>query len=381
MKAAPPKYRNQRLFRPSRQRKQQHLLEVSIRRDRERAIRFKADSLFIFKTILLLALLAGLWFGGKEGFRRYIWENEYFYLTEVKPHTDGTLTREQIVSAAGITEGMNFFQLNLAKVREGLEHLPQVERVELDRSWPNKLSIEIFERQPIAWLTDRAEVDPTANERALLVDARGYVMTSKKRRQDFIHLPTISGVVLEDFAPGQKATNMEIQAALELIRLNADSTRWQIRNVDVSKLYCLVVTDRKHARVTFGLEEIDRHLTQFYRLLDYLEPTHREIQTVNLLVERNTPVTFMDEAETEAAAAPPMDSVPPKPDKAAADKGAKPKPAEPPPATRGGFVKPAETTAKAAATPSRHAEPAKEKSNSSGRKSTDSVRKPFRSNG
>jgi cell division septal protein FtsQ len=375
MKAAPPKYRNQRLFRPSRQRKQQHLLEVSIRRDRERAIRLKAVSLFIFKATLLLSVLAGLWFGGKEAFRRYVWENEYFYLTEVKPHTDGTLTREQIITASGIKEGMNFFQLNLTKVREGLEHLPQVERVELDRSWPNKLSIEIFERQPIAWLTDRVEVDPTANERALLVDARGYVMTSKKRRQDFIHLPTISGVVLEDFAPGQKASNMEIQAALELIRLNADSTRWQIRNVDVSKLYCLVVTDRKHARVTFGLEDIDRHLTQFYRLLDYLEPTHREIQTVNLLVERNTPVTFMDEVEAEPATSPPTaEAVGAKPDKTGADKSAKAKPSEPAPASHGGFVKPAETPAKPASS-------GKEKGNSPSRKSTDSVRKPFRSNG
>src|SRR5580765_2734352 len=101
MKAAPPKYRNQRLFRPSRQRKQQHLLEVSIRRDRERAIRFKTVSIFLFKLMVLTALGGGLWFGGREAFRRYIWENEYFYLTEVKPHTDGTLTREQMITAAG----------------------------------------------------------------------------------------------------------------------------------------------------------------------------------------------------------------------------------------------------------------------------------------
>src|SRR3954469_9906877 len=93
MKAAPPKYRNQRLFRPSRQRKQQHLLEVSIRRDRERAIRFKAVSIFLFKLTLLAGIGGGLWFGGREAFRRYIWENEYFYLTEGKPHSDGTPDR------------------------------------------------------------------------------------------------------------------------------------------------------------------------------------------------------------------------------------------------------------------------------------------------
>lgn len=302
MKAATPKYRNQRLFRPGRQRKQQHLLEVSIRRDRERAIRVRSVSLFLMKTMLWLGLGAGLWFGGREGFRKYIWENEIFFLTDTHVRTDGTLTREQILTAAGITPEMNFFQLNLGRVRAAIEQLPQVEHVELDRGLPNKLSIDISERQPIAWLTDKPEIDPTATDRALLIDARGYVMTSRKRRQDFIHLPFISGVVLEDFAPGQKANTLEIQAALELIRLNADSTRWQIQSVDVGKGYCLVVTDRGHAHVTFGLDEIDRQLTRFYRLLDYLEPSHREIQTVNLLVERNTPVTFMDEAEAPVVA-------------------------------------------------------------------------------
>ena len=333
--SAPKQYRNQRLFRPAKQRKQQHLLEVSIRRDRERAIRLRAVSLFLFKFILFCALCAGLWFGGKEGFRRYVWENEYFFLDLSHVHSDGTLTREQILNAAGVSDTMNFFQVNPSQVRTALEALPQVEHVDLDRTLPNKLSIEISERQPIAWLTAQPEIDPTAADKAFLVDSRGYIMTSRKRRLDFIHLPMISGVVLEDFAPGQKANTLEIQAALELIRLNADSTRWQIRSVDVSKAYCLIVTDRSHAKVTFGLDDMDRQLTRFYRILDYLEPSHREIQTVNLLVERNTPVTFVDEAEAAAAATQPPPDAPP-------EKPTKPTPPTPTPARTGGFVKPDE---------------------------------------
>jgi cell division protein FtsQ len=334
MSAVKSQYKNQRLFRPGRQRKQQHLLEVSIRRDRERAIRLRTVSLFLFKVLTLGAVCAGLWYGGREGFRRYVWENPYFFLNETRVHTDGTLTREQILTAAGVSDTMNFFQLNLGEVRAALEALPQVERVELDRSLPNKLAIDISERQPIAWLTAQPEIDPTAADKAFLVDSRGYVMTSRKRRLDFIHLPMICGVVLEDFCVGQKANTLEIQAALELIRLNADSTRWQIRSIDVSKGYCLVVTDRSHAKVTFGLDEMDRQLTRFYRILDYLEPSHREIQTVNLLVERNTPVTFLDEAE---AAAPPTDATPEKP--------AKPGPPAPTPRP-GGFSKPEESKPK-----------------------------------
>lgn len=372
MSAVKSQYKNQRLFRPGKQRRQQHLLEVSIRRDRERAIRFKAVSLFLLKLIVWAAVCAGLWFGGREGFRRYIWENPYFFLTDTHVHTDGTLTREQILVAAGVHDTMNFFQLDLDKVRGALEALPQVEHVDLDRGLPNKLSIDISERQPIAWLTDKPEIDPTAADKAFLVDSRGYIMTSRKRRLDFIHLPMISGVVLEDFGAGQKANTLEIQAALELIRLNADSIRWQIRSVDVSKGYCLVVTDKAHSRVTFGLDEIDRQLTRFYRVLDHVESIHREIQTVNLLVERNTPVTFVDD-ELDSAAAEPPPVAPPVPTKPSDKTPPKPTPASATPRP-GGFTKPDDKPKPAAtATPARRATPTATPKRDSG-----TVKKPFR---
>ena len=57
MSAVKSQYKNQRLFRPGKQRRQQHLLEVSIRRDRERAIRFKAVSWFLLKLITFVALI------------------------------------------------------------------------------------------------------------------------------------------------------------------------------------------------------------------------------------------------------------------------------------------------------------------------------------
>jgi cell division septal protein FtsQ len=375
-------YQNQRLKRPGRQRKQQHLLEVSIRRDRERALRIRAVSWFIFKLVVYVAVIVGLVVGGRESFRRYVWQNPYFFLDDTHVHTDGTLTREQILTAAGVSETMNFFQLNLGKVREGIQKLPQVEHVEIARSLPNKLNIDISERQPIAWLTDKSDFDPTATDGSFLIDGRGYVMTSKKRRQDFIHLPVISGVVLEDFAAGQKATALEIQAALELIRLNADSTRWQVRNVDIARGFCLVVTDRSRARITFGLDNIDRQLTRLYRILDYLEPEKREIQTVNLLVERNTPVTFVDELPPvlEAALAPPPTDIAPvrmSLEKPVIEKLSRPKvPEAVLTRSNGGFTGGSTSKSKPTPTPSRRSTPSS--SSKSKRGSSESVKKPFR---
>jgi cell division septal protein FtsQ len=298
MKSAPRQYRNQRLFKVS-ARRHQHLLEVSMRRDKEREIRFKRIASVMFKLAVIAALGVGCWIGTKEGLRRFLWENPAFFLTDIRVTTDGTLTREQIITSSGILEGRNIFLTDLAKAREALDTLPQVERVEVSRSWPNRMDIEITERRPIAWVAARGETDPTTSERSFLIDARGYVMKARKLLPEYLHLPIISGAVTEDFAPGQRVALFEMQAALELIRLNADSTRWQVREIDVSRGYCLVVTDRNRAQITFGLDHVDRQLERFYRLLDAIAPTKREIQTVNLFVERNTPVTFVPEPVAE----------------------------------------------------------------------------------
>jgi cell division protein FtsQ len=254
-------------------------------------------------------MVAAAWVGTHEALRRLLWENPTFFLTDVRVTTDGTLTREQIINAGGVVLGSNIFTVEPERVRAALQRLPQVDRVDVQRSFPHRVDIEVEERQPVAWLTEQ-DVDPSASDRSFLVDARGYVMKSRKLLPEYLHLPIISGVEVENLAPGQKAAALPIHSALELLRLNADSTRWQVRNIDVAKQYCMVVTDRTHAQITFGLEDIDKQLTKLNRLLDYVEPTHREIQTVNLLVERNTPVTFF-EPEVEA---PPAPAVPAKPD-------------------------------------------------------------------
>ncbi|HEV2965339.1 MAG TPA: hypothetical protein VGW97_00395, partial [Chthoniobacterales bacterium] len=87
--------------------------------------------------------------------------------------------------------------------------------------------------------------------------------------------------------------------ALELLRLSTRSfmqTRFQIREIDVSKGYCLMVTDKNHSKVTFGFDNLDLQLQRLEQFLIYSDDAHREIATVNLLVQRNIPVTFQKPA-------------------------------------------------------------------------------------
>ena len=68
----------------------------------------------------------------------------------------------------------------------------------------------------------------------------------------------------------------------------------------------MTVTDQSQARITFGLDAIDDQLTRLFHYLDRAEAEKREIETINLMVVKYTPVTFRqavngDDEQTEVA--------------------------------------------------------------------------------
>ena len=292
--------KNHRVSKPK-HRRHQHLLEVSVRRDIARVQRIRAVCLFVCKTVLFVSLIVGAYLGGKECLRRFLWENPDYYLAFVNVSTDGTLTHEQVRTTANIEIGRNIFTIDIAKAREELDAMPQVESVELQRVLPNRIEVRIFERRPIAWLAAKAGEDPSVSDKSFLVDSRGIAMQIKARLPEYLSLPVIAGVSMENLVAGQKVKSYEMQAALDLIRLNTDNTRFHPRTLDISKGYCVIVTDQSRRKVTFGLERVDQQVNRLMRYIEFSETSGRQIQTVNLMVERNTPVLFAKTEEEEAA--------------------------------------------------------------------------------
>jgi cell division septal protein FtsQ len=181
-------------------------------------------------------------------------------------------------------------------VQERLQQLPQVDEVQVVRKMPGEIDIRLVERKPVAWITsDKQMADPFASDVAFLVDARGVLMKEKKLLPEYLGLPLITGCTSESLEAGKVVESSESKAALELLRLSTRSfmqTRFQIREIDVSKGYCLLVSDKNHTRVTFGFEGLETQLQRLEQFLVYADDSKRELETVNLLVQRNIPVTF-----------------------------------------------------------------------------------------
>ena len=272
------------------------MLDVKVRS--RRAIQHRNRRLVVLVSKVVLGAIAGIgiYFGVREGAKHFFFENPDYQLKTVDVQTDGTLQRDQILKTAELEEGENIFRVNLAAVHDGLQQLAQVDEVEVIRKLPNEIDIRIVERKPVGWLSSEKEIsDPFASDVAFLVDARGVLMKEKKLLPEYLGLPLISGCASESLEAGKTVTSTQATAALELLRLSAGSymqTRFQIREIDLSRGYCLLVTDKNHTRVSFGFDHLDVQLRRLERFLAYADDSKQELATVNLLVQRNIPVTF-----------------------------------------------------------------------------------------
>ncbi len=269
-------------------------LHDGIRQETKRRQRNQRLLILSCKLLLIFGALAGSVYGVREGLNHFFWENPEYNLSVIDIRNDGaSLTREMIVEATGLKVGTNVFEINLAEARQAIARLPEVREVDLRRVLPNKITIAMSERRPIAWLAEKGVPDPTTADSSWLVDPSGVVFKPRRLVREFLSLPVINGLLpREEIAPGQTLEAPELSAAIELVLLNGEFNRFQFLAMDVSKGYCIEVTDAQYARLTFGMEGLDQQFKRLNALYDYLNANRQEIQTVNLMVERNMPVVL-----------------------------------------------------------------------------------------
>src|SRR5437016_3928352 len=279
-----------------RRRRQQHVLDVKVRSRRVTQHRIRRALGVLSRVVLVAGLCSAVYVGAREGAKGLLCENRDYQLKTIELQTDGTLQREHVLKVADLQEGENIFSVNLARVHDRIQQLPQVDEVQVVRKLPAEIDIRVVERKPVAWITSNKEIsDPFVSDAAFLVDARGVLMRQKKLLPEYLGLPLISGCSSESLEAGKVIESLEAKTALELLRLSTRSfmqTRFQIREIDVSKSYCLLVTDKNHARVTLALNDLEAQLQRLEQFLVYCDDSKQELETVNLLVQRNIPVTF-----------------------------------------------------------------------------------------
>jgi cell division protein FtsQ len=283
----------------SRQRRQQHLLDVKVRARRASARRLQKGFFVLALLLIVLSLIGAGLFGAQRLLNALFFTNPDYAVHSVEVTTDGELAREVVLRTAKMDEGSNIFSINLSAVEDRLRALPQVEEVNVQRLLPDKLMVVIQERRPIAWIASTDANKSGFNyDSAYLVDRRGIILKPKGSAPEYMMLPIIIGVDLSNVTVGQPIDRDPVKAALELIRDCPEvlPSRFQIATIDVSKEYSLVVTDKQRSVVTFGTEDLVGQLRRLAMLLSYCERASKDLQSANLMAERNIPVVFNEPA-------------------------------------------------------------------------------------
>lgn len=274
----------------------QHLLNVKVRAVTARRQRRQKIGSFFWKSALLVIFCIAAWLGVSTALDKFFFSNSEYTLKRVTLELDGVLTREEALQDTGIREGENIFRIDLASAEKALRAIPQVADVCIERHLPDHIAVTVTARKPVAWVAPSdKDADPFDPEKSLLVDDTGFLMKPRIIQPDFYHLPVIYGVQSDNIRDGEPLLNEDLHRALALLDESARHPECllNIRTMNISRGYCVEVVSDHNAHITFSTEDFSEQLGRLRQLLEHCRDTGRELDSVNLMVRRNTPVTFV----------------------------------------------------------------------------------------
>lgn len=244
--------------------------------------------------IILICLAVLLKITVRESFLN----NPQFSLKQVIVKTEGSLTAQKIVRTSALTNGTNLLTVNMHELQRRLMQLPQVKAVKIKRDYEGRLTLEVDQRQPVAWLEcARLGLVPGRPDVGCFIDAEGVTFPCEVVTPAYLALPVIKHEALAQNSPGVAVTDLQTKSALSLLKELQDRFEQgaeELRSIDIQKPYAMTAVFADQAQMIFGVDDMAEQMTRLDRIR--LEARHRSwrIATLNLLVKQNVPVTFRD---------------------------------------------------------------------------------------
>lgn len=223
-------------------------------------------------------------------------KNDQFLLKEVEVNTQGTLTRAQIVSATGLTTATNVLTMNLREVRAKIESLPQVKSAVIRRDYHGKLTLDVVQRIPVAWIEcPKLKLLEPLSGKGCLIDAEGTPVPCHVMTKEYLAMPRIVFPGLAEAVHGRPVAEMQLHAALRLmekLQTRDQDGRARLERIEIPNAWSLVAHFSGDAKVTFGVDDLDPQLARFDRFMHEAKARQWRMATLNLLSRINTPATF-----------------------------------------------------------------------------------------
>lgn len=168
------------------------------RRSKYQAYR-RERNIFWLKRSIFFLFLVGIWCWGINKVYWFVNRSDYFKVSDILLTPTTNCPDQEIIQAAQIKIGSRIFDFSKKDVEEKLkEYFPVIKKIKIKRFLPNKVKLEIEERQPIA------KIKVGTNWQGVDKDGNFFPL------KDVNNLPEISGVE-------QKEEQLKIIAFVEAV--------------------------------------------------------------------------------------------------------------------------------------------------------------------
>lgn len=200
--------------------KQDEMKKEFAKKQRKRDKRLKRIKFFL-KLILLIGVISGI--------IAFATCSPIFNIQNIEVTNNKQLSPETIISLSELSVGQNIFKFWKNDVENKIKSNAYIESVELKRVFPNKLQINIQEREP------KFSV-PVLGEYAY-INTQGYIL---EITQDQLNLPIITGILTkeEEIKPGNRLNNKdltELEIILKIISaMKENQLDKEVTSIDIS---------------------------------------------------------------------------------------------------------------------------------------------------
>ena len=192
-----------------------------------------------------------------DSLRDFVVENPYFSVREIQVRGGDKVSGNEIVTIAGLRQGMSIWKIELAGIEKKIAKHPWVRHVLVRREFPGRIIIDVEERTPRAIVAIR---------KLYYVDSDGTVFKEVAAGEN-VKFPLLTGLRAEDIMTANPAVRRRIQDAMRLAEMMAQ------RSHSLSEIHfdapdrLVVYTTTYPVALHMGWGEWDEKLDRMERLL------------------------------------------------------------------------------------------------------------------
>jgi len=191
----------------------------------------------------------------------------YFKTKDIQISGQQLLSKNDILAWVQLSPQENIVAVRTNNIKKRLIHHPWISQATISRTFPNRLSIEIVEKQPLAIVLF---------DRPLIIDTNGYVI-KEKDKSDFSaidNLPIITGMAHADLSqPGDPLSKKMI--AIVRVLAKKKQTIGFSKNIKISQLHVDIdfgitiwIGDSEY-KIFLGLDNYQKKFQRLSKLLTF----------------------------------------------------------------------------------------------------------------